>query len=738
MTREPLAIVGMGCRFPGSSDSPEAYWDMLLKGVDAIRDVPLDRWDVRKFYDPDPQSPGRAYTRQGGFLNESIWDFDPGFFGISAREASIMDPQQRLLLEVTWEAFEDAGLVLDERLRKRVGVYVGAFCFDNAVQQMSQPSRDAIFSHSATSASMVMLSNRLSYVFDLQGPSFTVDTACSSSLVATHLGCQALWNGECDVAVIGGVNVMLRPEMTILECKGGFLSSDARCRTFDASAGGYVRAEGAGVVVVRPLSAALAAGDRIVALIRGTGINQDGRTSGITVPNGEAQEALIAEVCATAGVAPAEIGYVEAHGTGTQVGDPIEAQALGHAIGQRQADGSPVWVGSVKTNMGHLEAAAGVAGLMKTALCLYHQQLPPHLHLQTPNPKIDFDALGLRVPRAVEPLSPQQGRYAAVNSFGYGGTNAHVILERAPDMQALPRPAAAAGPCLVPLSARTDAALAQLAGRVAERLRRQPDLTLPALGHALAVRRAHHDHRAVVIAQDRDELLARLDALGQGGREPALRSGRAPGERKLAWVYTGMGAQWWGMGRSLFSASPVFRDAIAACDAAWQRAGGDGLRALFDPAAGMALPLGEPMPEPRDAQPANLALQVGVTTVLRSLGLEADAIVGHSVGEIGAAWAAGALTLDDAFRLTFHRCRLQQTQLGLGGMLALPMSPAAAREQILALAPEVESRCLQRRRDGHRRGRSKACSASLPGPRHGDSTARLLARRRRLPQPADT
>ncbi len=690
MNNEPLAIVGMACRFPGHADSAQAFWDLLCAGTDAIRDVPTDRWDVRKFFDPDPDAIGKGYTRQGGFLSESIWHFDPAFFGISPREAAVMDPQQRLMLEVTWEAFEHAGMVLDDELRKRVGVFVGAFCFDNAVQQLSQPSRDAISSHTATSASMVMLSNRISYVFDLQGPSFTVDTACSSSLVTTHLGCRAIWDGECDVAVIGGVNVMLRPESTILECKGGFLSKDARCRTFDASANGYVRAEGAGVVVVRPLSAALAANDRIIALIRGTGVNQDGRTSSITVPNGQAQEALIRQVCTATGIDPGQIGYVEAHGTGTPVGDPIESSALGNAIGLGREQACAPWVGSVKTNMGHLEAAAGVAGLMKAALCLQHQQVPPHLHLKQLNPKIDLQALGLRVPQRVEALDPELGRFAAINSFGYGGTNAHALIERAPERAPVHFPAEDHGPRLVPLSARTDGALAAYAGAVASQLREQPSVSLAALGHALSVRRAHHDHRALIVANDRAGLLESLDRLAAGEREPALRTGRGAEGRRLVWVYTGMGAQWWGMGRSLFQANAVFRDAIAACDHAWRQAGGDGLLSLFDPAAELAAPHGEPMKEPRDAQPANLALQVGVTQVMRSLGLEADAIVGHSVGEIGAAWAAGALSLEQAFRLTYHRSRLQQELLGQGTMLALPMPAATAREQILALAPDVE------------------------------------------------
>jgi acyl transferase domain-containing protein/acyl carrier protein len=691
--REPLAIIGLGCRFPGRADSPEAFWRMLCAGVDAICDVPADRWDIRKFYDPDPASPGRTYTRQAGFLCESIWEFDPTFFGISPREAAVMDPQQRLLLETTWEAFEHAGLPLDDAQRRRIGVYVGAFCFDNAIQQLSLPSREAIFSNSATAASMVMLSNRISYAFDLQGPSLTVDTACSSSLVATHLACQALWDGDCDLAVVAGVNVMLRPESTILECKGGFLSKDARCRAFDAAASGYARGEGAGVVIVRPLAAAQAAGDQIIALIRGSGVNHDGRTAGITVPNGSAQEALIRQVCVDASIAPGDIGCVESHGTGTPVGDPIEANALGRVIGQARID-APIWVGSVKTNIGHLEAGAGIAGLMKAALCLAHQQMPPHLHLVAPNPNIDFAALGLRIPTRVEPLSAEQGRFAAVNSFGYGGTNAHIILERASEPDPLARaaeatPAVTTGRYLLPLSARSDAALASFAATLADQVAGYPDRKIAAFGHALAVRRVHHSHRAAIIAADGAEFIARLRQFAKGSRDPTVRTGRAVGPVLLAWVYTGMGTQWWGMGRSLYAASAVFRTAIQTCDDTWRAAGGEALLPLFD---GGVLPVahGSAMPEPRDAQPANLALQVGITEMLRALGLAADAIVGHSVGEIGAAWAAGALSLGDAFKLTYHRCHLQQEQLGRGTMLALATSAQAARAVILELGPDVE------------------------------------------------
>ncbi|HRE49258.1 MAG TPA: polyketide synthase [Aggregatilineales bacterium] len=432
--REPLALVGIGCRFPGNADSPTAFWELLRNGEDAITDVPVDRWSLRRFYHPNPDAPGKAYVRQGGFLRGAISSFEPAFFGITPREAAALDPQQRVLLEVTYEAFEDAGLSLDAVRGANIGVYIGAFTMDNLSQQLGVLSREAITTHTAVATTMTMLSNRLSYTFDLRGTSLSLDTACSSSLVAFHLACQAVWNGECEAALAGGVNIMFRPEFVIAMCKGHFLSPDARCKAFDAAANGYVRGEGAGVVLLKPLSQALADGDRIYALVRGTGSNQDGRTAGITLPNEAAQESLVQTVCAAAGIAGGQVAYVEAHGTGTAAGDPIEARSLSAALQAERT--TPLWIGSVKTNIGHLEAAAGVAGVIKAALILYHKQIPPHLHFRTANPEIDLDALRLRIPLKVEPLPAVAGEsYVGINSFGYGGTNAHAILSNLPQRQ---------------------------------------------------------------------------------------------------------------------------------------------------------------------------------------------------------------------------------------------------------------------------------------------------------------
>src|SRR5215211_3689676 len=398
-----VAIVGMGCRFPGGVRTPGDYWRLLTGKIDAVVEVPGDRWTLDLFYDADPDAPGRMYVRRGGFLTDPVWDFDPEFFGISPREAAHMDPQQRLVLEVAWEALDDAGMA--GRVGGRnVGVYICGFMSDSQVLRHLPAARASINSHTSTSGTFTMLSNRLSYVLDLRGPSMTIDTACSSSMVAIHEAAQAVARGECESALAVGVNVMLHPETTISMCKGRLLAPDGRCKSFDAAADGYGRGEGAGVVALKPVEAARRDGDRIYAVIRATGSNQDGRTSGITVPNPAAQAALARHVCAAAEIEPREVGYVEAHGTGTAVGDPIEMSALGQALGAVTGRSEPLVVGSAKAGIGHLEAAAGVAGVMKAALSVYHRTIAPQAWLETLNPAIPFEDLMLRVATEVEPF----------------------------------------------------------------------------------------------------------------------------------------------------------------------------------------------------------------------------------------------------------------------------------------------------------------------------------------------
>ncbi|RKH45034.1 hypothetical protein D7X12_09075, partial [Corallococcus sicarius] len=425
-SEEPIAIIGMGCRFPGAQN-PQAFWRLLLEGQDAIREVPADRWDLGEYYDPDPTAAGKMTTRWGGFLDQ-VDRFDRSFFGLSPREASRMDPQQRLLLEVAWEALEDAGLPAERLAGSRTGVFVGISTSDFGAMQLT--SRGLADAYAGTGGALSIAANRISYVLDLRGPSLAVDTACSSSLVATHLACRSLRAGESTVALVGGVNVMLSPALTVNFSKAGFMAPDGRCKAFDASANGYVRGEGAGVIVLKPLSRALADGDTIHAVIRGSAVNQDGRSNGLTAPNRFAQEAVLRAAYRDAGVAPSQVQYIEAHGTGTSLGDPIEAQALGAVLAEGRSPEAPCAIGSVKSNIGHLEAAAGLAGIIKVALSLRHGMVPASLHFQTPNPHIPFAELPLRVQDRLLPWPVASGpRLAGVSSFGFGGTNAHVVLE---------------------------------------------------------------------------------------------------------------------------------------------------------------------------------------------------------------------------------------------------------------------------------------------------------------------
>ncbi|WP_089729327.1 type I polyketide synthase [Candidatus Thiosymbion oneisti] len=460
----PIAIIGMGCRFPGDAENPRKFWKMLCEGRDGVIEVPSDRWDVRRFYDPDPNKPGKTYTKHGAYLRQPIDQMDALFFGISPREAETLDPQQRLILEVTWEALEDAGLVPKQLAGSATGIFIGGFIIDHITKSTSPYNRDLLGTYSAVSFTHTILSARIAYVLDLHGPCMTLDTACSSSLVAFHQACQSLRAGESDLALVGGVNVMHRLEIPISMCKSQLLAEDGRSKSFDARGDGYGRGEGAGIVVLKPLDAAKRDGDSIYAVVRGTGIDQDGCTEGITLPNGQAQAALIRQVCERSDIAPSEIAYFEAHGTGTAVGDPTECNALGRVLGQGCSPGDGCFVGSLKANIGHLEAAAGIAGVIKSALCLTHRQIPPVANLETPNPKISFKALGLRLPRKLEPMpEDKKPLYVGINSFGYGGTNAHVILEEAPATEKLPVEDAPDAPYLLPLSARSEKALSALA-----------------------------------------------------------------------------------------------------------------------------------------------------------------------------------------------------------------------------------------------------------------------------------
>ena len=672
----PLAIIGMGCRFPGGAHSPSAFWELLKNGVDAIVDIPSDRWDSRRFYDPNPNRPGKTYARQGGFLTEPIDTFDAHFFGVSPREAVRLDPQQRLLLEVTWEALEDAGQAIDRLRGSDTGVYIGGFTLDSQIHQFSLHNRHLLDAHASTSATMTILANRISYTFDFHGPSITLDTACSASLVAFHYACQDLWSGACSLAVAGGVNVMFRPEYAITMSKGRFLSPDGRCKMFDARADGYGRGEGAGMVILKPFEQAVADGDPIYALVRGTGTNQDGHTAGLTLPNQSAQEALIRRVYRETGVSPSQIQYLEAHGTGTQAGDTAEAAALGKTLGEGRRADQPCLVGSVKTNIGHLEAAAGVAGLIKTVLALKNRAIPPNLHFETPNPQIPFETYRLCVPTALTPWPVTEGpRLAGVNSFGYGGTNAHALLQGYDPMPSEPVPARDQT-LLFPFSARSPEALIALAERYGTFLKSsdQP-VVLSDFYHSLAIRRTHHPYRLTIIGAGREELIEGLEAFARDTVGPGVSVGQAggAGDARLVFVYSGMGPQWWAMGRELIEQEPVFRQMVDRCDAVFSRLSGWSLTGAL-----LASEAASQMNEPRVSQPTSFAIQAGLTVLLKSWGVSPDAVTGHSTGEVGAAWVTGMLSLEEALTVTYHRSRLQHTLNNEGRMLAVALSEPAA------------------------------------------------------------
>ncbi|MER6699601.1 amino acid adenylation domain-containing protein [Streptomyces fimicarius] len=681
--RNKVAIIGMGCRLPGGASDHRTYWRNLMAGKDCITPTPPDRYDVRTLGSRFRDKPGRLVGGRGGYI-DGFDEFDPAFFGISPREADHMDPQQRKLLEVAWEALEDGGQRPADLAGGNVAVYVGAFTLDYKILQFADLGFTSLAAHTATGTMMTMVSNRISYCFDFRGPSLSIDTACSSSLVAVHLACQALNNGESDLALAGGTLLHMAPQYTVAETKGGFLSPEGRSRTFDAAADGYVRAEGVGLVALKRLDDAVRDGDRIHAVIAGSGVNQDGHTNGITVPNADAQVDLIRRVCAEAGITPGDLQYMEAHGTSTPVGDPIEANALARALAIGRAPGARAYVGSVKTNIGHTESAAGIAGLIKTVLSIQHRTVPPHINLENLNPAIDPATLPYEIPTRPTAWPAHEGpARAGVNSFGFGGTNAHVVLEEAPP----PPPRTGAAPpagrpwSILPLSARNPDALVELAAGIRGELAGDngPAVALDDLGHTLAHRRQHLPERLSVVYSTRASLDEALAAHGRGEPHPRVVHGRAreSADRRLVWVFTGMGPQWWGMGRQLLAEEPVFREAVEACDRA--------LREFADWSLIEELTADESvsrMSETWLAQPANFAVQVALAALWRSHGVLPDAVVGHSTGEIAAFHAAGVYSLRDAARIVVHRSRLQQTLAGTGAMLAVSLSEDEAERRV--------------------------------------------------------
>jgi acyl transferase domain-containing protein/acyl-coenzyme A synthetase/AMP-(fatty) acid ligase/acyl carrier protein len=666
---EPIAIVGMSCRYPGGVSSPQQLWDLVAAGGDGISAFPRDRgWDLERLFDPDPDRPGTSYVREAGFLPDAA-GFDAEFFGIGPREATAMDPQQRLLLEVAWEAFEEAGIDPTRLAGSQAGVFAGVMIKDYGADPSSLP--DSAEGYLTTGLASSVLSGRIAYNFGLEGPAVTVDTACSSSLVAMHLAAQALRGGECSLALAGGVSVMATPTQFVEFSRQRGLAADGRCKSFDAAADGTVWSEGAGLVLLERLADAEANGHEVLALLRGSAINQDGASNGIAAPNGPSQERVILQALANAGLSPAEVDAVEAHGTGTALGDPIEAGALLATYGQGR-DGAPLALGSIKSNFGHAMAAAGVAGVIKMALALRHQELPRSLHLARPTPQVEWSA------GAVEPLreprpwpAGERTRRAGISSFGISGTNAHLIIEEAPvvatvEAEATPLPAT---PLL--LAAKSEDALREAAGRLASHLRSSPEPEPVDVGLSLTAR-AQLERRAVVLGSGAEELARALDALAADEPHAGLMRGRAR-PRKLAFLFPGQGSQWAGMGAALLDDSPVFAAQVAACAEAL---------APFTDFSLEAVLRGEAHSERVDVvQPALFALMVSLAGLWRSYGVEPAAVVGHSQGEIAAAHVAGALSLEDAARVVALRSRALAELAGKGGMLSvgLPAEQLAAR-----------------------------------------------------------
>lgn len=698
---EPIAIIGIGCRFPGAANSWRQYWRNLAGGVDCITETPESRWNLQQFYSAGESLPGKTQSKWGGYVSD-IEQFDPQLFRISPREASGMDPQQRMLLEVAYRAIEDAGQPLERLAGRPVSVFTGISSFDYAVAGLSYEDRGVIDAYSNTGGSSSIAANRVSYCFDLRGPSVAVDTACSSSLVAMHMACQSIWNGEAEMALASGVNALILPDFYVAFSQLGVLSPDGRCKTFDARANGYVRSEGAGCVMLKPLAAALRDNDPVYSVVRSTALNQDGRTPGMTVPSQEAQAALMRAACEAASVQPSDIQYVEAHGTGTSVGDPIEASAIGSVVSEGRP-GEACRVGSVKTNIGHLEAGAGIASVIKVALSLHHQQIPAHLNFTEPNPQIDFEGLKLALPLETQAWESNNSRLAGINGFGYGGANGHIILEQAPSgaakttaAYAPPRnlsrsgkatePTSLDAPVLLPLSARSKPALTGLATDLANWLEGEGGgVHLAEAAGFIAHRRTHHSQRTTACAVDREDMIDQLRTIaasepGELGEELSS-ARRAVGP---AFVCSGQGPQWWGMGRGLLKFSPAFRTVIKRCDAEFSRYGDWSLMHELTRDEQHSR-----MQKTSIAQPSIFAIQVALAAVWESWGIVPTAVVGHSVGEIASAYLSGGLSFEDACCVAFYRGHTMDLATSQGAMVAAGLAAEDVGQWISGIESEV-------------------------------------------------
>ena len=676
---EPIAVVGLGCRLPGEIAGPESLWRFLCEGRSSVGEVPPERWSLFDDGSPEAAAALSGTTRWGSFLTD-IDAFDAEFFEISPREAVKMDPQQRLLLEVAYEALEHAGIPAQSLRQTQTGVFAGACLGEYGY--LASTDLNQVDAWSGTGGALSIIANRLSYFLDLRGPSVTVDTACSSSLVAVHLACQSLRTGESNLAIAAGVNLLLSPAVTRSFDQANAMSPTGRCHSFDASADGFIRGEGCGAVVLKRLTDALRDGDRVLAVVRGSAVSQDGRSNGLMAPNPAGQMAVLRAAYANSGIAPREVDYVEAHGTGTLLGDPIEARALGTVLGRGRPETSPLLIGTAKSNLGHLEAASGIAGLIKAVLAVQRGHIPANLHFENPNPHIPFENLRLKV--VAEPTDwPSTGRprRAGVSSFGFGGTNAHVVVEQAPvpDHVAL-EPAPVVSTLVI--SGKTPERVALTAGVLADWMDGdRPDVGLTDVAHTLNHHRARHKHFATVCARDRLQAVVGLQALAAGQTKVGVVGAhQGPVGAGRVFVYSGQGSQWAGMGRQLLADEPAFAAAVAEVEPVFVEQVGFSLQQV--------LADGEPVSGDARVQPVLVGIHLALTELWRSYGVEPDAVIGHSMGEVSAAVVAGALTAAEGLRVIATRSRLMSRLAGQGAMALLKLD-AAATEELIADYPDV-------------------------------------------------
>ena len=674
---EPVAVVGIGCRFPGGAVGPEGYWNFLANGGDGISEIPPDRWNAEEYYDPDQFAPGRMSSKWGGFLPD-VAGFDADYFGISPREAEAMDPQQRLMLEVAYEALEHAGIATDDlsgvRAAVMMGVYYGEY------QTISAANPDTIDAYSATGNAHAVAVGRIAYLLGLRGPAVAIDSACSSSLVTIHLSCQSLRLRESDLALAGGVSLILRPETQIAMAKWGMLSPRGRCHSFDSRADGFVRGEGCGVVVLKRLTDAVRDGDRVFAVVRGSAVNQDGRSNGLTAPNTIAQYDVISRALRSADVTAGSVNFIEAHGTGTALGDPIEFEALADQYGRGD---SRCALGAVKTNFGHLEAAAGIAGFIKAALSVQRAQIPPNLNFSQWNPAIDPSPTRLFVPTELSPWPAEEGpRRAAVSSFGIGGTNAHVVIEQGAGSGAGVRSRHRSPVTTLTVSGKTDQRIASWAAALADWIDGEgAGVPLADVAHTVNHYRSRHNKLATVSARDRAEAVAGLRALAAGQPTPGVVGPReAPRGSGTVFLYSGQGSQWAGMGRQLLADEPAFAAAVAELEPDFVAQVGFSLRDV--------LLAGEPVVGIERIQPVLVGMQLALTALWRSYGVEPDAVIGHSMGEVTAAVVAGALSPADGLKVIATRSKLMSRLSGQGAMALLELGAQEA-EKLVGQYPDI-------------------------------------------------